>query len=670
MNEKRRYRRIAFFREENHMNCISIQSIEIPHFTISAAVIGSGAAGYNAADSLYDLGIKDVIIVTEGRMMGTSRNTGSDKQTYYKLNLTGGVRDSVYDMAKALMRGGSMHGDIALTDAALSARGFFKLVGLGVPFPMNEYGEYVGYKTDHDETTRATSCGPLTSKYMTEALERTVIAKNIPIYDRHRVIKILTENGVCKGFLTVSPIHRTEQNPHGLCLFSAGTVVYAVGGPSAIYADTVYPPSQTSALGAAFTAGAAGANLTESQYGLASVKFRWNLSGTYQQVLPRYVSTDENGEDEREFLANAFETEEEMLHAIFSKGYEWPFDPKKTAAGGSSRVDLAVFREKQKGRRVFLDYTKNPSAADENGGLDLKKLSEKTREYLENSGALSLATPIERLAKMNMPAIRLYASHGIDLYTERLEIAVCAQHCNGGIAVNNTRESTTLQNFYAVGECAGTFGVYRPGGSALNSTQTGSLFAAIDIAGKQPSAETPSAQILASVSKELALLDTMANGSLTRDAVLAKRLSMGRRMSACAAFLRNAEGIAQAIAECKKDLLSFAEQYRVSDEDALYDALINRDILQTQLVYLSAIRDYIADGGKSRGSYLLIRGDEPDLLMLQTDFDTAHADFVQNTKLSEDLSVSSFFEPVRPLPQSEQWFEKVYAQRQTAPIKK
>ena len=408
------------------MNRISVQNFEIPHITASVAVVGSGAAGYNAADSLYALGVTDVIIVTEGRLMGTSRNTGSDKQTYYKLNLSGGVRDSVYDMAKALMRGGSMHGDIALTDAALSARGFFKLVGLGVPFPMNEYGEYVGYKTDHDETTRATSCGPLTSKYMTEALEKAVMAKNIPIYDRHRVIKILTEDDVCKGFLTISPELRTEKNPHGLCIFSAGAVIYAVGGPSAIYADTVYPPSQTCSLGTAFMAGAAGANLTESQYGLASVKFRWNLSGTYQQVLPRYISTDANGEDEKEFLYDAFDTEEEMLHAIFSKGYEWPFDPKKTITGGSSRVDLAVFREKQKGRRVFLDYTKNPSAADDNGKLKLEKLSEKTREYLQNSCALDLNTPIERLAKMNTPAIRLYASNGIDLYTEKLEIAVCA----------------------------------------------------------------------------------------------------------------------------------------------------------------------------------------------------------------------------------------------------
>jgi succinate dehydrogenase/fumarate reductase flavoprotein subunit len=640
------------------MSYLTVKDMTVPHYRTSVFVIGSGAAGYNAADSLYDLGMRDVAIVTEGRYMGTSRNTGSDKQTYYKLNVTGAVRDSVYDMAKSLMRGGSMHGDIALTDAALSARGFFKLVGLGVPFPMNEYGEYVGYKTDHDETTRATSCGPLTSKYMTEALERTVMAKNIQMFDGHRVIRVLSENGRAVGFLTLCRALVTEKNPLGLCLFTAGAIVYAVGGPSAIYADTVYPPSQTSSLGAAFLAGAAGANLTESQYGLASVKFRWNLSGTYQQVIPRYVSTDEKGGDEREFLREAFESDEEMLNAIFLKGYEWPFDPKKTVLGGSSRVDLAVFRERAKGRRVFLDYRRNPSAAEKNGAFEPGTLSERARTYLENSDAI-LQTPIERLAKMNTPAIDLYRSNGIDLYTEMLEIAVSAQHCNGGLAVHNSRESTTLSGFYAVGECAGTFGVYRPGGSALNSTQTGSLFAAMDIARKKADIPTLSDGVIGEIQKEKELLLSM-KGTVSRDEILEKRYRLGRRMSDSAAFLRNAEKITEAIEATRQDLSHFAEDYALSESEWLYDALINRDILLTQLVYLSAIRDYIADGGKSRGSYLLLRGDETDLLKVQAEIDTVHADFVQNTVLSEDLTVTSTFEPVRPLPESEQWFETVW----------
>lgn len=45
----------------------------------------------------------------------------------------------------------------------------------------------------------------------------------------------------------------------------------------------------------AFEAGAAGANLDCWQYGLASVGFRWNVSGSYQQAIPRYVSVDAQG---------------------------------------------------------------------------------------------------------------------------------------------------------------------------------------------------------------------------------------------------------------------------------------------------------------------------------------------------------------------------------------
>ena len=40
--------------------------------------------------------------------------------------------------------------------------------------------------------------------------------------------------------------------------------------------QTVYPESQTCAHGVLLSAGAMAQNLTESQYGLASVKFRWN----------------------------------------------------------------------------------------------------------------------------------------------------------------------------------------------------------------------------------------------------------------------------------------------------------------------------------------------------------------------------------------------------------
>ena len=137
--------------------------------TTQALVVGTGAAGYSAAIRLHQGG-REVAIVTEGIMDGTSRNTGSDKQTYYKLGLGGDSMDSVRQMAENLFAGGCVDGDNALCEAALSSRCFMNLCELGVPFPTNRYGEFVGYKTDHDPFARATSAGPLTSKFMTDSM--------------------------------------------------------------------------------------------------------------------------------------------------------------------------------------------------------------------------------------------------------------------------------------------------------------------------------------------------------------------------------------------------------------------------------------------------------------------------------------------------------------------
>ena len=141
---------------------------------VNTCVVGSGAAGFNAADRLWQYGQHDILLVSEDLKGGTSRNTGSDKQTYYKLTLSSDTPDSVYEMAGTLYDGKCVDGDIALCEAALSVSSFLRLVELGVPFPVNRYGEYVGYKTDHDPRSRATSVGPYTSREMTEVLETLV----------------------------------------------------------------------------------------------------------------------------------------------------------------------------------------------------------------------------------------------------------------------------------------------------------------------------------------------------------------------------------------------------------------------------------------------------------------------------------------------------------------
>ncbi|GHS86214.1 FAD-binding protein [Synergistales bacterium] len=650
-------------------------------YSFNTVVVGTGAAGYNAADTLGSLGVS-VAVVTEGVRMGTSRNTGSDKQTYYKLTMAGGEPDSVLDMANTLFGGGSMHGDISLAEAAMSARCFHKLALIGVPFPHNRYGETVGYKTDHDPRQRATSCGPLTSRYMTERLEEQVARRGIPVFDGYRVIDIITASeGSSKkavGLLAVDV--NSDFDPDlgpELVLFNCVNVVYATGGPSGIYHASVYPESQTCATGAALEAGAAGVNLTESQYGIASTAFRWNLSGSYQQVLPTYISTDARGNDAREFLDGYFATATEMTRAIFLKGYQWPFDPGKLGCGGSSIVDVAVFMETKRERRVFLDFRRNPRAADKGGALAWGLLDDVTRTYLEKSGATQSA-PIERLKSMNSPAYRLYLDNGIDLEREALEISVCAQHNNGGLAVNVWWESN-LRHFFPVGEVAGTLGVHRPGGSALNSTQVGSTRAAQFIAANYatPDYETPPSteEFLKNAERAIAEASARIKKIMTRgseaESPAEQRSHAQMLMDSCGAFVRPTSKVREAIDATRALLASFESRCYARDTAGILNALINRDILLTQLAYLSAITEYIERGGRSRGSYLVCDSEaEIDTSNcaergIPTPLDGgAFSDRVCEVHLElgdDGLPACRFqWSPVRPIPTNGDWFENVY----------
>jgi len=595
--------------------------------TYNTLIIGSGCAGYNAADWLHDLGTTDIALITEGINMGTSRNTGSDKQTYYKLTIAGDEPDSVYEMAQTLFQGGGVHGDTAMVEAAASVKSFMKLVNLGLPFPTNRYGAFVGYKTDHDPRQRATSCGPLTSKLMTEALERSVKTKGIPILDNCQVVKLLVEDNRVYG-LTLYNAN------HGLKTLYAQNIVLATGGPAGVYADTVFPISQTGGTGLALAAGAMACNLHQWQYGLASTDFRWNVSGTYQQVLPRYISIDSDG-NEYEFLLEHYKTPGESLDQVFLKGYQWPFDTRKIS--GSSQVDLLVAAEmKEKGRTVYMDFRRNPT------GLNFEELSPETYEYLAKSEAL-FGTPIERLAKMNPKAILLYKDNGIDLYKEPLKIAVCAQHCNGGIAVDANWESS-IMGLYVAGEAAGTFGVYRPGGSALNSAQVGSMRAAEHIAKANKK-----------FSKETAKSNPTANDPINAPTYSQtptahkNRAATQEAMSRYAAYNRD-------ISEMRKlykDLCTLKEHFfqenTIADDSQLPYLYKSYNLLITQIAALSAMILSAETWGSHGGA--LVKGTHP------------------NTDLSISQVITtaegnSFFEPIRPLPECDDWFEKVWNQEE------
>ena len=624
-------------------------------YRCNTAVVGSGAAGFNAADRLWQLGQHDIVLVTENRAGGTSRNTGSDKQTYYKLTLSGGEPDSVREMADTLYAGRCVDGDLALCEAALSSQCFLKLVELGVPFPRNRYGEYIGYKTDHDPRRRATSVGPYTSKQMTECLEAAVQAKGVPMLDKTQVIKILTDGGTVCGLLCLNVTAQNDADH--FVLIRCKNVIWATGGPAGMYADSVYPFSQYGATGLALEAGAKGKNLTEWQYGLASVAPRWNVSGTYMQVLPRVFSTAADGSDEREFLMDFFTDAHDMLSKLFLKGYQWPFDVRKVA-DGSSIIDILVYLETCKGRKVYLDYRTNPAG----GEFSYDALLPEAREYLTRAGAC-FGTPIERLAQMNQPAIDFYRDKGVDLYTQPLEIALCAQHNNGGLDIDCWWQ-TNVKGLFAVGEVAASHGVYRPGGTALNAGQVGSTRAAQYIAARCRG--DASAGFDAAASAALAEMAALADACRADTGnVRALWQHAAEEMSRCGAAIRDPAQIRAYGKQVEAQLAGFAKTVKAGSRTELAMVYRLRDMLLSQHAYLTAMADYTAHGGKSRGSALytdLTGGIKPFTQLPDTftfALDEAEAPLIQELWLENNTCRTAWRAP-RPIPEDDDFFENVW----------
>lgn len=341
-----------------------LAGLDVPVASVNTVVVGTGSAGYCAADRLAQFGQHDVLVIADTINAGASRNAGSDKQTYYKLTLAGDGPDSVGEMARILFDGGAMDGDIALTEAALSARCFYNLVEAGVEFPSDRHGQFIGYKTDHDPRQRATSVGPFTSKSMVEHLEERVRSRGTEIVGGVRVVDLIVDRSGeiprCVGLLGLRRDVVADQGCPFI-LIAARNVVLATGGPAGMFADSVWPHGQWGATGAALRAGAVGHNLPEFQFGLASLRPRWNVSGTYMRVVPAFVSVGPDG-TEHDFLAEVIDDPGALTSLIFRKGYQWPFDIDKVH-DGSSLIDILTYRETvMRGRRVFLDFRINQPA--------------------------------------------------------------------------------------------------------------------------------------------------------------------------------------------------------------------------------------------------------------------------------------------------------------------
>lgn len=566
-------------------------------------VVGSGAAGLRACVELQRRGC-DVAVISQSAWGGTSACSGSDKQTLHFAN-TANQGDDYFDMARAIRAGGAMDEDTAYIEAVGSSRAMASLQYLGLPLPQERLGATLRYQTDHDEVGRATSCGPRTSRLMVKVLADEAIRLGIPLYNHTTAVKLLTsEDGdgskIC-GILTIRPKEANEDNPLGLAVFQCSVVVLAAGGPGELYRDSVYPNGCFGSLGMALEAGIEMVNLTESQFGIGTRRegFPWNLSGTYVQAIPHIYSVDNNGK-EHHFLGRYYRTTQEMASNIFRKGYQWPFHATRMLDFNSSLVDLAIHCENQAGRCVFMDFNRNPLPVPGDKPFSLENLDEDVVAYLRNAGA-NQKTPIERLRHMNPLAIELYRRYKVDITSEPLEFAVNNQHMNGGIATDIWGRSN-LKGCYAIGEAAGTHGVTRPGGAALNAGQVFGTRAAEHIAASGMANTAAKVDIRKYIEHGILQLKTILKpeSTLTNKFV---RDTVQARMSDCAGIICEEGSVRKALEEARElNAIIRTEGISYGRVAEVARSVQRAHMALASEAVLSALDYYIRHGGGSRGA--------------------------------------------------------------------
>ena len=136
-------------------------------------------------------------------------------------------------------------------------------------------------------------------------------------------------------------------------------------------------------------------------------------------------------------------------------------------------------------------------------------------------------------------------------------------------------------------------------------------------------------------------------------------------MSRYGAYIRSYKTANIGIKKTKKALNELTKNSRLSNVNELGLAFQNYDILFTQYVYFSAIKNYIENNGKSRGSYMindpsgrLAHPDLPDEFKFKLD-NNALEDVIQKT-VYKNGEVKFKWEKRNQIPKLNRWFESVW----------
>jgi succinate dehydrogenase / fumarate reductase flavoprotein subunit len=555
-------------------------------------VIGGGCAALRAAIAAKEAnpGLR-VALATKGRLgaSGVTANAHSDRMAFHAvLDHTAPGGDNAWEYhADDIYRIGGMVSERAL--AEVLARGgkeaFDYLDSLGVPFVKNN-GLADQFVTDGSEFARACYTGPKTALHIEEALLRKFRTLAIDVFECTAIHKLLVREGAITGALALNTREKA---------FDKAVAAFAV--PAGMTGD---------GYAMAYEAGASLVNMEFIQIGIASTKTRFNCSGSMMRAIPRLIN-DAGDEILGRYFANVEEGAAAMgFNTLFRKGATWPVSYEHT----THIIDIAVYRERQRGGKVYLDYSRNPE------GFSFELLNQDAqRRYLSEVRSCvgeekRRESPLYRLMEINPESVEWLKNRGIDLAKgDLIEVAECAQHFQGGVKIDE-QARTTVAGLWAAGEAAGgQHGANRPGGNALLDCQVFGRIAGAAAARAAPLARAAAGPFLArEMERFRAYAVGPASGEMSASSL---RLRLRQIMEQRASIIRTGDGLLAGLAGIRK-----LKGIRATVDSRGFSFLLEtRGMLLTAEMVLAAasFRD------ESRGPHLRFNRDEDNMPIARDD---------------------------------------------------
>ncbi len=516
-------------------------------------IVGSGAAALRAALEADAAGA-DVLVVIKGgfRRSGATFHSVAEVGAFNVPDNAGDNGDSPSVFLDDILTAGQGMADPRLSAvvAEEAEEALQYLEAYGVPFER-EGDAYLVFRACFSSRARSHVIKDH-FKPIVKALGSEATRRGISVRDRLMVTDLIAEGGACHGVTAVD----FEGVRH---VIRAKAVILTTGGASQLFARNLYPAEITGdGYAMAHRAGARLVNMEFMQAGVSVVHPFVNLFGNYlwdgfpnltdresDPVLDRYVP---EGIDPADVIAE--------------KERHFPFSAR----------DISRYVE------ISIQKAINEGHATDEGGVYMDFIGKDIDAILQDRS--------RSFARMWPVTQSWYEERGVNLRTDKIQIACAAHAINGGILIDTNGESS-LDGLYAAGEVAGgPHGADRLGGNMSVTCQVfgkraGRAAAAraatndhADVAGMAEAHDAQLAAFNGKGDRELADLRSELQKSANRNLLI----------------LRSELGLKAFLDDCAAIRNELAENCRVETSEDLVHALELNNLCEVGTIMATAAR--------------------------------------------------------------------------------